>query len=70
MSFTERQAMQQLVALFALLLAVAGGAALFLTACGGDQGSAAGAKEEQLYTCGMHPQVIQNTSPATARSAA
>ena len=45
---------------FALLLAVAGGAALLLTGCGGEQGSAAGAKEEQLYTCGMHPQVIEH----------
>ena len=46
--------------LFALALAVAGGTALLLTGCGGDQGSAAGAKEEQLYTCGMHPQVIEH----------
>ena len=30
--------------------------AWLLTGCGGDQG----AREEQLYTCGMHPQVIQN----------
>src|ERR1019366_8784631 len=46
--------------LFALALAVAGGTALLLTGCGGDQGPAAGAKEEQLYTCGMHPQVIEH----------
>ena len=50
----------KLIGFFALLLAAAGGAALFLTSCGGDQGSVAGAKAEQLYTCGMHPQVIQN----------
>ena len=47
------------IASFVLVLAVAGGAALFLTSCGGKQDSAAGAKEEQLYTCGMHPTVIQ-----------
>jgi multidrug efflux pump subunit AcrA (membrane-fusion protein) len=46
--------------LFALALSVAGEAALFLTGCGGEQGPAAGAKEEQLYTCGMHPQVIEH----------
>jgi Cu(I)/Ag(I) efflux system membrane fusion protein len=42
------------------MLALAGGAALLLTGCGNDQSSAAGAKEEQLYTCGMHPQVIEH----------
>ena len=50
----------KLIALLAVLLAIAGGAGMFLTGCGGDQGSRAGATEEQLYTCGMHPQVIQN----------
>jgi RND family efflux transporter MFP subunit len=49
-----------LIALSVLLLAAAGGAALLLTSCGAEPGSAAGAKEEQLYTCGMHPQVIRN----------
>jgi RND family efflux transporter MFP subunit len=33
-------------------------AALLLTSCGADPGPAAGANEEQLYTCGMHPEVI------------
>src|SRR5208282_1498042 len=47
------------IASFVLVLAVAGGAALFLTSCGGKQDSAAGVKEGQLYTCGMHPTVIQ-----------
>jgi RND family efflux transporter MFP subunit len=47
------------IASFVLVLAVAGGAALFLSSCGGKQDSAAGVKEEQLYTCGMHPTVIQ-----------
>jgi RND family efflux transporter MFP subunit len=50
----------KLVAVLGLLLAVAGAAPLFLTGCGGDHSSAAGAKEEQLYTCGMHPQVIEH----------
>jgi RND family efflux transporter MFP subunit len=50
----------KLVAFLGLLLAFAGGAALLMTGCGGDQGTAAGAKEEQLYTCGMHPQVIEH----------
>jgi RND family efflux transporter MFP subunit len=49
-----------LVALLGLLLALTGGTALLLTGCGGEQGSGAGAKEEQLYTCGMHPQVIEH----------
>ena len=43
-----------------LVLAFAGGAALLLTSCGGDHGPAAGAKAEQLYTCGMHPEVIEH----------
>src|SRR5215470_8285348 len=44
--------------LMALLLAA--GAAVFLTGCGGEHGSGNQAGEEQLYTCGMHPQIIQN----------
>ena len=47
----------------ALLIAVlmaAAGAGVILTGCGGDHGAGTEAKEEQLYTCGMHPQVIQN----------
>ena len=50
----------RLVGFSALLWALAGGAALFLTSCSRDNASAAGAKEEQLYTCGMHPQVIEH----------
>jgi RND family efflux transporter MFP subunit len=50
----------KLVALLGLLLVVGVGAALLLTGCGGDQGPAAGGKEDQLYTCGMHPQVIEH----------
>jgi RND family efflux transporter MFP subunit len=33
---------------------------LLLTGCGHDQSANTGSKEETLYTCGMHPQVIQN----------
>jgi len=50
----------KLIALLGVLLAAACGAALLLTGCGNDQSSAAGAKVEQLYTCGMHPQVIEH----------
>jgi multidrug efflux pump subunit AcrA (membrane-fusion protein)/rubrerythrin len=42
------------------LLLIGGAAGALLTGCGGDRGTAGQAKEEQLYTCGMHPQVIQN----------
>ena len=43
-----------------LVIAVAGSAALLLTSCGGEHGPANEAKAEQLYTCGMHPQVIEH----------
>jgi RND family efflux transporter MFP subunit len=33
---------------------------LLSTSCGREHGSATAAKETQLYTCGMHPQVIQD----------
>src|ERR1017187_10291919 len=55
-----RKAMYRSVLVGTLMLALAGGAALLLTGCGNDHSSAAGAKEEQLYTCGMHPQVIEH----------
>jgi multidrug efflux pump subunit AcrA (membrane-fusion protein) len=42
------------------LLSIGGGAGGLLTGCGGDHGTGGQAKQEQLYTCGMHPQVIQN----------
>jgi RND family efflux transporter MFP subunit len=48
----------RLSALAMLLLAVCGGAALLLTGCG-KVDSAPQAHSEQLYTCGMHPQVIE-----------
>src|SRR5207249_9817672 len=47
-------------ALLSAALAVGGALTLLLTGCGSDHGVTAEAKEEQLYTCGMHPQVIQN----------
>ena len=47
--------------LAAVLLVVAISTASFLlTSCGRERGSATAAKEAQLYTCGMHPQVIQD----------
>lgn len=48
------------VAAFLVALLLIGGAGVLLIGCGGDRGTAGQAKEEQLYTCGMHPQVIQN----------
>src|SRR5512138_304468 len=50
----------RVAAFFVALLLIGGGAGVLLTGCGGDHGTAGQAKEEQLYTCGMHPQVIQN----------
>ena len=47
-----------LTALVALLVAVAGGTTLLLSGCG--DSASAPAKEEQLYSCGMHPQVIEH----------
>ncbi len=52
------------LAFVTLVLAVAGGAGLMLTGCGRNQGSSAaeGATQSKtLYTCGMHPQVVQPT---------
>src|SRR2546422_3830435 len=48
-------------AIFALTFSalLMGGLVLLLSGCGHDHGSA-GSKEQTLYTCGMHPQVIQN----------
>jgi multidrug efflux pump subunit AcrA (membrane-fusion protein)/rubrerythrin len=42
------------------LLFLAGAAQLLLTGCGHDHNSGTQAADEQLYTCGMHPQVVQN----------
>ena len=43
-----------------LLLLIGSGAILVLTGCGHNREESGQAKEEQLYTCGMHPQVVQN----------
>ncbi len=49
------------LALVALTLAVAGGAAWFLAGCGRSHAATAGQDANKtLYTCGMHPQVIQD----------
>ena len=48
------------VALCTLLLAMASGPAVFLGGCSGKPDSTAAGKPAQLYTCGMHPQVIQD----------
>jgi len=45
--------------LLALTL-VGGGAGVLWTGCGGEPGKQSQANEEQLYTCGMHPQVIEH----------
>ena len=46
---------------FILLLAVTGGALWYFHSTGQNSGNlAAGTAEKQLYTCGMHPQVIQD----------
>jgi multidrug efflux pump subunit AcrA (membrane-fusion protein)/rubrerythrin len=47
-------------ALFLLALLLGTGAGEVLSGCGGERPSQGQANEEQLYTCGMHPQVIQN----------
>jgi len=47
-------------ALLVALLLASGGAGALLTGCGHDHGQETPAAEAQLYTCGMHPQVIQN----------
>src|SRR5512138_352575 len=50
----------RVAAFFVALLLIGGGAGVLLTGCGGDHGTAGQAKKGQLYTCGMHPQVIQD----------
>ncbi len=41
-------------------LLLGGGVSLLLTGCGHNQESGDQAKAEQLFTCGMHPQIIQD----------
>src|SRR6266568_5927457 len=43
-----------------LLLAVAVATSLLLAGCGHSHDSSSAAQEKRLYTCGMHPQVIQD----------
>jgi len=50
--------MKKIALTFFILAALTGGM-LWLAGCG-QQSEAAPAKEKQLYTCGMHPQVIQD----------
>lgn len=49
-------------AIILLLLLLGGGASLLLTGCNHKSGTDSGgaAKSAQLYTCGMHPQVVQD----------
>jgi RND family efflux transporter MFP subunit len=49
----------KLISLFILVLTAAGGTGLLLTGC--DRGhTAVATREKPLYTCGMHPQIIQD----------
>src|SRR5690242_8421439 len=44
--------------LLILVVVFGGGVTFLLTGCGSDQNAGGQAKSEQLYTCGMHPQVL------------
>ena len=49
------------ISLLVLTLAVVGSAGLLVTSCGrSESATQSGSKEKTLYTCGMHPQVIQD----------
>src|SRR5512146_1965666 len=50
----------QITGFFLFLLLMGSGVSLVLTGCGHNREEGSEAKEDQLYTCGMHPQVIQN----------
>jgi RND family efflux transporter MFP subunit len=50
----------RVAAFLAALLLIGGGAGFLLSGCGHDHSKGTQATEEQLYTCGMHPQVIQD----------
>ena len=60
MTQQSRPAVLSVITRVASILALALGATLLFTACGREHASATAAKEEQLYTCGMDPQVLQN----------
>jgi RND family efflux transporter MFP subunit len=50
-----------LVSVFVVTLALTGGAAFFLTGCDRSHAASAGQDANKtLYTCGMHPQVVQD----------
>ena len=53
----------KLVFLFILSLAIVGGAASLLNGCGRSSSATVGSEEahKTIYTCGMHPQVVQDT---------
>jgi len=53
----------KLISLFILSLAIVGCAASFLTGCGRSSSATVGSEEahKTIYTCGMHPQVVQDT---------
>jgi Cu(I)/Ag(I) efflux system membrane fusion protein len=48
------------VAVAGIAFLIAAGAGLLLTGCGPKPGSDGQAGQQQLYTCGMHPQVVQD----------
>src|SRR5215471_8797862 len=48
------------VGLIVLMVAMAGGAALVLSGCGRGNAASAEGGSKTLYTCGMHPQVVQD----------
>ena len=50
----------RLVCRLILTAAVLGGASVFLTGCKPEQAAQSGLKANTLYTCGMHPQVVQD----------
>lgn len=50
----------KLITLLALSLIVTGGAMALLTGCKREQAASTQGKEKTLYTCGMHPQVVQD----------
>ena len=53
----------KLISLFILSLAIVGCAASFLTGCSRSSSATVGSEEahKTIYTCGMHPQVVQDT---------
>src|SRR5690348_13246213 len=50
----------KVISLWLLLAAAIGGISLFFSGCNQEQASANSNKPRTLYTCGMHPQVIQD----------